>query len=101
MTKKKSKIDASKLLPKKVAIAKNPPSLSPEKIEQAVNKIHDNGKQPAAETPADSKEELVRFTLDIPKSMHREMKGHVLDIDKSLKEYILALVAEDLKKNKK
>ena len=57
-------------------------------IETLVQKIH--------AVPVAKGEETRRFTLDIPKDLHKKISRHALDKDLTLRAYFIELAKKDL-----
>jgi hypothetical protein len=57
-------------------------------IENLVQKIH--------AVPVAKGEETRRFTLDIPKDLHKKISRHALDKDLTLRAYFIELAKKDL-----
>lgn len=105
----KKKIDTSKLdlsLGKKRPIKKAPAKAKKVDSDEVVKKIHPEATVVASKsTPAKSKEvtpqePTKRITLDIPVSLHKQIKMHVFELETTMKKYFLELAAKDLKKKK-
>ena len=90
----KKKIDYSKLqLGNKKSIRK-PKEERPTAADVAVQKIH---QQAEVEPPAVvEKERTKRVTLDIPISLHAEIRKKTFDMGITMKKYFLDLAREDL-----
>ena len=106
----KKKIDTSKLnlsLGKKRPIKKIPTKTKNVDSEEVIKKIHP---ETAAATRASAtakpkeatpQEPTKRVTLDIPVSLHKQIKMHVFELETTMKKYFLDLAAKDLKANRK
>ena len=106
----KKKIDTSKLnlsLGRKRPIKKAPTKVKKVDSDEVIKKIHP---EVVAATPkpipAKAKEVVPqeptkRVTLDIPVSLHKQIKMHVFELETTMKKYFLELAEKDLKMNKK
>jgi len=94
----KGKIDLTKLsLGKAKPIKKRKTNLNPSETtseELAIQKIHD---QEEVKIPAPPKEPIIRITVDVVKSMHKAIKMKAMNLDLTIKDYIITLVEKDLK----
>lgn len=68
---------------------------NPNNIETAIQQIHeapanDKKKEMALEEPTR------RTTIDIPESIHKQIKRNLVDKDTTMKDYVLDLVKKDL-----
>lgn len=88
------KLDPNKLTLglKKELRKENTDSISENKINLAIEQIHTSGIVSKEKT-----EPTKRTTLDIPKSLHKQICQRALDKDLSLKDYFLDLVKAELK----
>jgi len=104
----KKKIDRNKLLGIKKPIPKkkptvetqipNPspvPAMPEEKLESAVEKIH----QPVVPIPKKTSKP-VRTSLDLPRSIHKRLKTLSVDAEISMKELILRFIDEGIERYK-
>lgn len=104
----KKKINTSKLdlsLGKKRPI-KKATAASSKKVDsdEVVKKIHPETAAAAKASSVQPKEEspqepTKRITLDIPVSLHKQIKMHVFGLETTMKKYFLDLAAKDLKAN--
>ena len=60
-------------------------TVSPEKIDQAVNDIHQISSK---------KEKTYRVTVDTPEHLHKQLKKYLIDADMSLQSFYLQAVIE-------
>jgi len=92
----KKKIDYSKLqLGNKKRITK-PSERETEETDKAVQQIH---KEEMQQAPAKKeKERTKRVTLDIPISLHAEIRKKTFDMGTTMKKYFLDLAREDLRR---
>ena len=106
----KKKIDTSKLnlsLGKKRPIKKAPAKAKKVDSDEVIKKIHPEVAAASPKsTPAKIKEVIPseptkRVTLDIPVSLHKQIKMHVFELETTMKKYFLELAEKDLKGNKK
>lgn len=91
------KIDPKKLqLPAKKAVVKTALATA-EQAEIAVDKIHggENNK-PAAPAVAKEKGKSIRYSIDIPEQMHKDLKMHCLKNEMDMKDYFLGHARKDL-----
>ncbi|MFK7775393.1 MAG: hypothetical protein AB8F94_24850 [Saprospiraceae bacterium] len=105
----KKKIDTSKLnlnLGKKRPIKKAPTKTKKVDSDEVIKKIHPEVVSATPEaTPVKVKEVVPqeptkRVTLDIPVSLHKQIKMHVFELETTMKKYFLELAKKDLKVNK-
>ncbi|TCM32402.1 hypothetical protein EDF59_12497 [Novosphingobium sp. ST904] len=52
--------------------------------------------KPIGATAASDKEPTTRTTLDLPKSVHKQIKRHCLENDMSIADYLRGLIERDL-----
>lgn len=70
---------------------------NPGNIETAIQQIHDvPTSDKKKETALASEEPTRRTTIDIPESMHKQIKRRLVDKDTTMKGYVLELVKKDL-----
>lgn len=58
-----------------------------------VKRIHEKA---AAKKGKSIAEETTRTTIDIPKNMYKQIRLRIVELDLSIKDYVLGLVKEDL-----
>ena len=106
----KKKIDTSKLdlsLGRKRLIKKSPIRTEKVDSDEVIKKIHPEVVAVLPKlAPVKAKEVIPpeptkRVTLDIPVSLHKQIKMHVFELETTMKKYFLELAAKDLKANKK
>ena len=102
----KKKIDTSKLdlsLGRKRPIKKTPIKTKKVDSDEVVKKIHPevaaNTSSPAKVKVKTPSEPTKRVTLDIPVSLHKQIKMHVFGLETTMKKYFLELAEKDLKAN--
>ncbi len=76
----------------------------PEIVKNKVEKIHAPEAPPPVSPPSPppppEKEKLVRMTIDTPELMHKRLKIKTIEKGLSIRDYILRLIENDLKKSK-
>ena len=82
----------------------------PDQIKERVEEIHAEEKPkavaapkpppPPPPAPPPEKVKLVRMTIDTPEEMHKKLKIKTIERGMSIRDYILKLIEEDLKKSK-
>lgn len=84
---------------------KKKPIITEKTAEKITEKVHGTKteKKPRAASKKPPKKEqrevYIKTTIDFPKSFHREMRKRLIDVDLSMKDYILKLIEIDLKRN--
>jgi len=98
----KGKIDMSKLTLGKAKPVKKKAETNTETVttvdEIAVQEIHkkETTKAKPVEPKSESKEKIVRITVDVYKKMHKAIKMKAMNEDVTIREYIIKLVEKDL-----
>jgi hypothetical protein len=93
----KKPLDPDKLtLGTKKPIVKNEPSKQPELLESAIKQIHEKQEGRVETAKQADHEPTTRTTLDIPRSLHKEIKRKLIDKGVTIKDYFLDLAKKDL-----
>ncbi len=93
-----------KPLPEKVTFKKSKTSKDLEKVKEKVEAIHkDETKEPKTliktkKTKVVEKEENVRITIDLPKSLHKKLKLHAVMNEITIREFVVGLLEKQLRK---
>lgn len=91
------KLDASKLtLGTKKDVVKNGSSKQQDQVESAIQQIHEKPEGRGEAARPVYQEPTKRTTLDIPESLHKEIKRHLIDRGETIKDYLLNLAKKDL-----
>lgn len=97
MASSKNKLDPTKLtLPGKKTIAKPDAFKQADTVETAVRQIHEAPGKGVGEDKPKEKEQTKRTTLDIPETLHKQIKRRLVDDGLTIKDYFLQLAKKDL-----
>ncbi len=89
---------------------KKKPIITEKTAEKITEKVHGvektkartvSKKEPKREPKKKPKprEVYIKTTIDFPKSFHKEMRKRLIDVDLSMKDYVLRLIEIDIKKH--
>lgn len=80
---------------------KKKPIITEKSAEQITEKVHGVEKvEKTKEVPKkEPREVYIKTTIDFPKSFHREMRKRLIDVDLSMKDYVLKLIEIDIRDN--
>jgi hypothetical protein len=100
MAKKNELLNSFSTSRKQKSVAEAKPALSPEDIDRIAETVESTPNNaaptPIEDTPIAIKEVLVKTSLDFPVALYEDMKITLFKKRRSMKEYILELVRQDL-----
>lgn len=80
---------------------KKKPIITEKTAEKITEKVHGVEKMETSKTekPKQTREVFIKTTIDFPKSFHKQMRKRLIDVDLSMKDYILKLIEMDIRDN--